>query len=691
MRPQQENRRHLLITILFACLCVCSCAQKKSFEFIQITDTHLYDDALLSGGRIEREVNKAALADSVLEINRMIDGGREFKFAVITGDIGLEKLIGEDVKKLPATKDERESGRLGREINNKLTGAAMEVASILAPSKVDTWLLLPGNNDLVDEDPHTINYYRDFVEALSRELKGKRVIDLCPRAKDAGSGVYELDSYAFVGFNNASFKNNDSPTRITQKDDLSLRVSSNAPLLPTQPSTPLAKSPSPAAMPDITAEQQTYVRQVFDRVNAARQANVYIFFHIPETDDYHLVRDFDLAAVNRRGLSAVDEYAFSAWFVDGVVRRDWAQVVELKKVRGLFAGHYHDWRRDTYKGFGWMRTSGSLYKGVSKLHVCPPLAAKRQDGEPLQARGFMTVALDAAGTVTAERLWYDGTAHTFSAADEPAEAGSEDADMKIFEELVKLVGHLAWPLFALTIVILLKGPISGILKSLGRRVADPDSEVTLGDWVTVKKHVAANSGNLEALEESQSVLRASLLKLLKGEAQKDSTAPASAEREAAAAKKSEEDRDHLKALADEYLRIQAADRSEKVRRKNEYATMLGDFVITHEVSKDWLAGQTNNEGLILALVSAVNAMPEEGDFERLMRVSGHVQRLHVRYKMALTLGYLFERRLAAAANAKEACEVLDAYENGADEYLKERIARTRSIIDLIANPPAKAS
>jgi hypothetical protein len=685
MRRSVKKECVLLVTILFACLCVGNCAREQHFKFIQITDTHLYDDGVLADGRVEREANKAALADAVREINQLVEQGDEFKFVILTGDIGLEKLIAEDVKKLSSVKDARESAKLEREINNKLTGAAMEVASILTPSKVGTWLLLPGNNDLVEEMPETIRHYRFFVDTLRRELKGKQVIDLCPRADDARSGIFELGENAFVGLNDATFKNNDSPRRITDGDDVSLRIALN----PTTPAvTPTPAKPAPAAAPpppptpDIADEQQGYVRQVSQRINASHARNVYIFHHIPEVDDYHLVLNFDLSAINRRGLSATDGYAFSSWFVDARVRREWEQVVEAERVKGVFAGHYHDQRRETYEGFGWARTPAQLYKGIAKLRVCPPLAVKHQGGSPTQARGFQALTLDAAGNVAVEKLWYDGVARTFSSTAGVERTKLEEQAMKLFEEFVKLIGHLAWPAAVFFVALLLRREIVSVLQSFGKRVADPSSEITLGkEGVTIKKNVEANAGSLESLEARLNVLGALVLSPAKAAA---ALAPEREEGKDAA------DKARLTELADAYLRINVSDRAERVRRKNGHATLLCDFVITHNVSKDWLADQAH-EGLILALASAVNALPEEGDLERLLKASPRATKLHVKYWMVVAVGYLFERRLAAAADVPRATALLDTYDHDADAALKERITRTRSIIELAAGPPQPAS
>jgi hypothetical protein len=64
----------------------------------------------------------------------------------------------------------------------------------------------------------------------------------------------------------------------------------------------------------------------------------------------------------------------------------------------------------------------------------------------------------------------------------------------------------------------------------------------------------------------------------------------------------------LQVLADEYLAVEIPDWAARVRAKDELALRLGSYVIAHRVSKDLLAVQ-ENEGLLVGLASAVNALP----------------------------------------------------------------------------------
>src|SRR5437588_318793 len=69
--------------------------------------------------------------------------------------------------------------------------------------------------------------------------------------------------------------------------------------------------------------------------------------------------------------------------------------------------------RDTYLDYHWIVTSNYLSCSLSKLFICPPLAIKRQNKTPLQARGFQEVAIDAMGRIEREIFWFNPSDRTF--------------------------------------------------------------------------------------------------------------------------------------------------------------------------------------------------------------------------------------------------------------------------------------
>lgn len=364
-----------LATLVMAAVCVVSCsdAWADGVRFIHITDPHIFD------GNADAFENAAAFDACIKNINERIEKqGANYQFAVVTGDLGLEGLF---------------DG--GGKADGKLQNAAADLAAMIARSKVKRWLFLPGNNDLYDELPYTIGFYHDFLKTLNQALETLAkeqtqanqtasekitVVDLCPVDNDVNSGVEILGDYAFLGFNNASFKNNNSLKRAQEN----------------------------------AAEQEHYVTQVSDRLKNARTKFAYVFYHVPEIDDPYwaslppdneLLKQRQAEFKQSRYAALQNPYVFSAWVVHHEVRDLWGKIVSDDRVKGLFAGHFHDSRIKTYEDFNWMRTSDYPYDSRSKLQVCPPISVKFQYGTET-ARGFQEILLNENGNVERHLLWY---------------------------------------------------------------------------------------------------------------------------------------------------------------------------------------------------------------------------------------------------------------------------------------------
>jgi hypothetical protein len=358
--------RLLLLVLSFAFLCL-GVVQAQSLRFAQITDPHLFDLGE------EGTKNKAALAACIKALNNRMDENADYKFAVITGDIGVENLVSHVVDTKTKQRIREDAATEERQLNE---GAAA-LATILAPTKIHLWFFVPGNNDLYLEKPE-LNDYKQFLEKLREKLPGLEIRDLC--AAEGSENAYSIGGLQLIGFNNASFKNNNDVCRLWQNKTL----------------------------------QRGYVEQVIKHLKP-NDAPALIFYHIPEVDDPHIVLNADTETPNKRTTPCDDPSGFpdrkdlkawtesdggpypdSSWFVYPDVLKVWKKnVVNNEKVLGLFAGHLHDWRRENY--------SGSL----SKLYICPPLAIKLQDKKPLQARGFQEVAVDGAGKIDRTIFWLD--------------------------------------------------------------------------------------------------------------------------------------------------------------------------------------------------------------------------------------------------------------------------------------------
>jgi len=332
----------------FAALLCSTGAFADTVSFVQITDPHIFDC------KGDAEGNKKALQWCINEINGRFGPSADYKFIVVTGDLGLEGLPcgGNEKERAPAVGDK-----------------AKELADIIKESKVKQWLFLPGNNDLVREDPADIGTFHRFIDALKEKVPPEmQIVDFCPRDGDQSSGVLDIGGCRFIGFNNASFKSDDSAENAATFE----------------------------------SKQLKNVDEVVARLADPRFKSAYIFYHIPEIDDPYCIsldptKPEDNEILKKRETSRGEigkEFPCSAWTVTRAVRDKWNQVVADERVKGLFAGHFHSADEESYTGLGWIRSAGYAAGSLLKLQVCPPVASKKQEDKPTQARGFREVSID---------------------------------------------------------------------------------------------------------------------------------------------------------------------------------------------------------------------------------------------------------------------------------------------------------
>jgi 3',5'-cyclic AMP phosphodiesterase CpdA len=408
-RSLMINRRLLL---LFWLLVFPALGVQAQIRFVQISDPHMFDE--------EKEAadNKAVFATCVRRINDEVAKGADYKFIVITGDIGVENLVSRFIDKDGKRERRFEDNKETRD--EKIRKGAAELASIMALSKVKLWLFVPGNNDLFNEEITTLNFYQQFLDELTKEVSswGITVKDLCGNGEklnqvgNSPSAPHLDGAYAFIGFNDASFKNNNDASRLVPGP----RVSA----------IPMAGILTLNA-DQIRVQQQAYVQQVLHDVGN-NGAFAFIFYHIPEVDDPYLTSGsshqglLDVLLTRHENSKYIGESnKYSAWFVASAIRDRWGEVVKDDKVRGLFAGHFHSKDRGVYQSYHWMRSSAYLSGSLSKLYICPPLAIKLQAGEKTPARGFQEVSIDKEGRLLSDDgqpgvrvFWYDPTTGSFS-------------------------------------------------------------------------------------------------------------------------------------------------------------------------------------------------------------------------------------------------------------------------------------
>lgn len=440
----------------------------RRVSFVQWTDPHVFD---AGKGRHAEGVQEEALDDwaafhwAVMETNRLVLAEhRSIDFVVITGDFGLENV------QLPPVKEghvnagdcpHRRPGEEGPIETVPLDEAAAAVARELSALVVKKVYLVPGNNDLCNEDPNDEYRWAEFVLVLQETIKKQDVArkaslkeswknaasvepppmpvvvdltymlsrlyytrqdprivalfadgsrpkpDLVPSIPPVVNGIYLL------GLDSSFFKRHDDPKLQTAADNAS------------------------------SAEMEFISRRI------TPGASYLIFTHIPDLRDPYAGSGAQETSANvpqpssmGAKLRAATELATqatnqslknnltSSWKLPDQARQRWQdKILNRSEVLGIYAGHFHTGSRDLYPhNFGYAQPDKNT---AAKFWLAPPLAEKYQWGLPPEqtARGMLLVSVNANGdtrVLAAEANNIKPSALWFSTLDQTAATIGDD-------------------------------------------------------------------------------------------------------------------------------------------------------------------------------------------------------------------------------------------------------------------------
>jgi hypothetical protein len=241
---------------------------------------------------------------------------------------------------------------------------------------------------------------------------------------------------------------------------------------------------------------------------------------------------------------------------------------------------------------------------------------------------------------------------------------------EILREITEMLKAVAWPLVAVLALLILRGEIRSFVAKLAETLGNA-AQISIGAKgldIKYDRKIAAINSRISALGAVQSQVTETIYKT---------------ERRDRAFKK--QDRatgipQALRELSTEYANVKDADWQTRVLRKNELALRMGDLVMREDVSRQLLAGG-QDEALYVALAAAAATDPQPEDFERLLLVAGTAMKLHVRYKIVLSLGSLINKGLVRQELAPRLREALDRMAVGADASLLRIIKETETLLD----------
>jgi hypothetical protein len=202
------------------------------------------------------------------------------------------------------------------------------------------------------------------------------------------------------------------------------------------------------------------------------------------------------------------------------------------------------------------------------------------------------------------------------------------------QELTALLKAVAWPLIALTALIMLRAQVVALLKVLATKI----------ERATRVKFTRSG------FELADEILRNSI-----APAVTRPTAVTPAERQG-----------EFERLVGEYNTLNIADEAERIAARRRLADRLGELAISLNLARNTLA-ERDDEGRLVALATAVVQRPMAADLATLEKAAQCANFNFTRYRILLALvSALSQRRSMTAGNYRQAENVLTQVEHRPD-------------------------
>jgi hypothetical protein len=345
------------------------------------------------GAKRQEELNKEALSE-MLKLIASLPEAHGPAFLVLTGDLGIDPCEIPENQNQPK-EDKRSAKDCGSGVKEAERKRQIEkIAELLGKSPVQKIYLVAGNNDIAKESAsdEAIKYFSQFIKEVQGKLDGNKdnnvhLYDLTrgyASDEELATCYADIDDtpYRLIGFPSYSFKND------------------------------VRNVPDTAAQ----AEQFKKFQQL---LKGAKDANrkVLVISHTPEMDDpFVLAQDLQAGITPPAAIDKDLEKSrskWSTWNVRKEVLDGWNEAVASDSVVAVLAGHLHDSHKEVYRQpYEWSSVTEHR-ASFHKLFLAPPLAVKKQDTSPIQARGFSLVHLGPDG-VESRPFWYDSETHQFT-------------------------------------------------------------------------------------------------------------------------------------------------------------------------------------------------------------------------------------------------------------------------------------
>jgi hypothetical protein len=244
--------------------------------------------------------------------------------------------------------------------------------------------------------------------------------------------------------------------------------------------------------------------------------------------------------------------------------------------------------------------------------------------------------------------------------------------MELSENFVTLVGHLAWPIGTLIVLVIIRKQVISLISALREKIANPSTRVSAGHgWFEIGPEEQAKiNSNVSDSDQIKDIIKG-----LRQIYTKEKTTDIRSEKDNIS---------KLKEMVDQYDNLEKSDRrQENIIKKNELSVEMANYIFMHNISKEKLTSEEPQQGMIVALAEAIRFDPQRNDIYLLLKIANKVKKGHAGYKILQALDRLYQKWYIPTEFKTDIIGILDKYSKEVekeDEPFKKKIEQTRRIM-----------
>ena len=237
--------------------------------------------------------------------------------------------------------------------------------------------------------------------------------------------------------------------------------------------------------------------------------------------------------------------------------------------------------------------------------------------------------------------------------------------MQLSENLVSLVGHLAWPVGALITLVIIRKEVIKLIKTIREKLADPMTSLSAGSVKIGPEFQSRVNSNVVDSDQIKDVLK-NLRQMPVAETNIN------------------EHISKVKELVTQYEDLKKSDdKQDNIMNKNKLVAGIANYIFMHNVPKEKLVNEDQRQGMIAAVAEAIRFDPHKSDIYLLLKIADKVEQGHAGHKILQAMDRLYDKWFIPHDFKMDIIKILDKYQKNADKddtTFLNKIEQTRRIM-----------